>query len=106
MKVPMKATFATQSSSYSCFSPSRCSRTKETFHLYRLLLSILAPFCLLSIVLVVGWFRVITPALKAQQNAEAHPTALPWLETEAACKHTDRVWKDGDCWDKEHSPDF
>jgi hypothetical protein len=105
MKVP-NATFSTQSSYYSCYTPSHRSRTRGTLHLYRVLLSILAPACLLSIMLVVGWFRFVAPALKAQQNAEAHPTALPWLKTQAACEHTDRVWKDGDCWDKEHSPDF
>jgi hypothetical protein len=104
MKVP-KATFATQSSYYSCYSPSRYSRTTN-LHLYRVLLSILAPTCLLSIMLVGGWFRVIAPALRAQQNAEVHPTAIPWLKNQAACEHTSRVWKDGDCWDKEHSPDF
>jgi hypothetical protein len=104
MKVP-KATFATQSSYDSCYSPSRCSRTTNLY-LYRALLSILAPTCLLSIALVVGWFRVITPALRAQQNAEVHPTAIPWLNNQTACEHTSRVWKDGNCWDKEHSPDF
>jgi hypothetical protein len=56
MKVP-KATFATQSSYDSCYSPSRCSRTTNLY-LYRALLSILAPTCLLSIALVV----VNTPA--------------------------------------------
>jgi hypothetical protein len=104
MKVSMKAGFAPQSF-YSSSTPRR-SRSQENFQLYRSLLSFLVPSCLLSILLVLGWFRFVVPTIKAQQNAEAHPTVLPWLQTQAACEHTSREWRDGECWDKEHSPDF
>jgi hypothetical protein len=105
MKVTMKAGLTPQFF-HSSYSTTRHSRSHDNFRLYRLLLSLLVPGCLLSILLVLGWFRFVVPMMQTQQNTEVHPTVLPWLQTQAACEHTSREWRDGECWDREHSPDF
>ncbi|MEB3827302.1 hypothetical protein [Phormidium sp. CCY1219] len=35
-----------------------------------------------------------------------HPTAIPWISDAETCEKTDRVWRDSECLDFEHSPDF
>ncbi|MGG6270954.1 hypothetical protein ACQ4M3_42070 [Leptolyngbya sp. AN03gr2] len=46
------------------------------------------------------------PAEQQSSQDEIHPTAIPWLQSEEACRKTGRTWKDETCWDHEHSPDF
>lgn len=46
--------------------------------------------------------RDVTPA----EAATSHPTALPWIESEADCKGTTRQWKDGLCFEDDHDPTF
>ena len=36
----------------------------------------------------------------------AFPTSIPWIHSEAECKHTKRMWQDNQCWDYEHSMTF
>lgn len=36
----------------------------------------------------------------------AYPTALPWIEHESACSGAHQTWKNGFCFDSEHSPSF
>lgn len=45
----------------------------------------------------------LTPQVSAEQS---HPTALPWIESEQDCTGAQRHWKDGFCFDSEHSPEF
>ncbi len=49
------------------------------------------------------------PAPKVEQSLPEtgfHPTALPWVETEAACQGGTRQWKEGLCYDFSHQPEF
>lgn len=46
--------------------------------------------------------RTDTPA----EAASSHPTALPWVETEADCKGQTRQWKDDLCFEEDHDPTF
>ena len=34
------------------------------------------------------------------------PTSIPWIHSEAECKHTNRTWQDDECWDYEHDMTF
>jgi hypothetical protein len=40
------------------------------------------------------------------ENVGAHPTALPWIQREADCNGAKQTWKNGLCFDSEHSPNF
>ncbi len=35
-----------------------------------------------------------------------YPTSIPWINNQSECRHTNRTWQDGKCWDSEHSPMF
>ena len=39
-------------------------------------------------------------------SSSYYPTSIPWIDDEAECEHTGRIWNDGKCWDREHSPNF
>jgi hypothetical protein len=41
---------------------------------------------------------------EAQDNF--YPTSLPWIQDKSDCEYRGRTWKDGKCWDQEHSPMF
>jgi hypothetical protein len=41
---------------------------------------------------------------EAQDNF--YPTSLPWIQDKSDCESRGRTWKDGKCWDQEHSPMF
>jgi hypothetical protein len=47
-----------------------------------------------------------TPKPIAGQTEKPHPTALPWIESKAACKGANRSWRDGLCYDSSHQPEF
>lgn len=38
--------------------------------------------------------------------ASVFPTSIPWIHKESECKHTNRTWEDGKCWDYEHGITF
>lgn len=40
------------------------------------------------------------------QPVSVFPTSIPWINSESQCKHTDRMWHDGKCWDYEHDMTF
>lgn len=44
--------------------------------------------------------------LGTKSGSNSHPTILPWIESEAACNGAQQVWKDGHCFDSEHSREF
>ncbi|MBI4780521.1 MAG: hypothetical protein HY785_04290 [Oscillatoriophycideae cyanobacterium NC_groundwater_1537_Pr4_S-0.65um_50_18] len=66
----------------------------------------LAAFVLLMIGSLGVIYQVVQFTLAASQRDNVHPTAIPWLETQAACEHTGRLWEEGTCWDRVQSPDF
>ncbi|MEA5620919.1 hypothetical protein VB711_24220 [Cronbergia sp. UHCC 0137] len=35
-----------------------------------------------------------------------YPTSIPWIYKQSECEHTGRNWRNGKCWDNEHSPTF
>jgi hypothetical protein len=35
-----------------------------------------------------------------------HPTVLPWIADRASCEGDYQEWRDGGCYDSEHSPEF
>lgn len=51
-------------------------------------------------------YGLIQFALAASQRDNIYPTAIPWLQTQAACEQTGRFWEEGKCWDAMQSPDF
>lgn len=38
--------------------------------------------------------------------AYVFPTSIPWIHNESECKHTNRTWEKGKCWDYEHGMTF
>lgn len=34
------------------------------------------------------------------------PTSIPGIENQEQCEKFNRIWKDDQCWDYQHSPDF
>lgn len=44
--------------------------------------------------------------LSSEVVSGAHATILPWIEREADCQGAKQTWKDGFCFDSEHSPEF
>ncbi|HEY9630122.1 MAG TPA: hypothetical protein V6C84_22740 [Coleofasciculaceae cyanobacterium] len=66
----------------------------------------LATFVLLMTISLGIIYEVVQFALAASQRDNIHPTAIPWLQTQAACEHTGRLWEEGTCWDSVQSPDF
>jgi hypothetical protein len=61
---------------------------------------------LLSGGITLGVMKLFPAVLSMVRNASFHPTAIPWLQTETACLHTGRVWRDDKCWDGEHDANF
>lgn len=51
-------------------------------------------------------FATLQFFLTAADRTDVHPTAIPWLQTQSSCIQTGRTWRDGECYDAEHSPDF
>lgn len=39
-------------------------------------------------------------------STSPHPTSIPWIHNKSECIHTGRKWRDGECWDSEHSDMF
>jgi len=69
----------------------------------------LVMFSLVGLTLLIGLSLGIPLALNrinTLTQKQAHPTALPWISTEAKCKGANRVWDNNACWDQEHDPTF
>lgn len=58
----------------------------------------------LSAATILSW--VILQSWLAKAAYTVHPTGIPWLETQADCEKSGRVWQEGNCWDSEHDPTF
>jgi hypothetical protein len=50
-------------------------------------------------------FSLIFSSLK-EINGSSNPTSIPWIDNQAECLHTHRIWQDNKCWDYEHSSIF
>lgn len=35
-----------------------------------------------------------------------HPVSIPWISNQDQCENSGRKWRDGECLDFEHNPDF
>lgn len=73
------------------------SRTVSTLFIAAALLISLA---------TLGLATFLNPMFHSMQRSNFQPTAIPWLNTEAACQQTGRVWQEGMCWDVTHDPNF
>ncbi len=40
------------------------------------------------------------------RNDASYPTSLPWVESKSQCEEFGRTWRNGQCWDGEHSHNF
>lgn len=56
--------------------------------------------------MVSGFCTVQFIASLLLQPISISPTSLPWIKSEAECKHTNRVWENNACWDEEHGITF
>lgn len=66
-------------------------------------LGLLLASCVVTLFNVFYLVNAVMPQVSA---TESYPTALPWIESEAQCKGGTRVWKNGFCFDADHSPEF
>lgn len=86
---------------------SQARRLGDDFRLWTPANAIFLTLLLSSLIVTLynGFYLVnsLTPKVSAE---ESHPTALPWIESEQSCTGGQREWKDGLCFDSEHSPDF
>lgn len=46
------------------------------------------------------------PRVSLPNFESSYPTVLPWIERPEDCIGKHRTWRDGYCWDSEHSRDF
>lgn len=86
---------------------SKARRVDDDFRLWTPANAIFLALLLSSLVVTLynGFYlaATLTPQVSAEQT---HPAALPWIESEEGCTGPQRKWKDGFCFDSEHSPDF
>ncbi|MBD2214935.1 hypothetical protein H6G27_34595 [Nostoc linckia FACHB-104] len=43
---------------------------------------------------------------RISKSKSYYPTSIPWISDQSECENTNRIWRDGKCWDYQHSPDF
>lgn len=80
-------------------------RAENPHYVYTALIGLLSAFGFLAAITVPSVLGIM--ALSAQsQQAEIHPTAIPWLQDQQSCEQTGREWKDDHCWDREWSHKF
>ncbi|MCC5631416.1 hypothetical protein LC613_27050 [Nostoc sphaeroides CHAB 2801] len=60
------------------------------------------------IILSICSYTIFSSALSSltPTSSSYYPTSIPWIEDKSECEHTGRIWKNGKCWDSEHSPNF
>ncbi len=60
------------------------------------------------IILLICSFTIFSFVLSSLNltSSLSYPTSIPWIFDSSECEHTNRVWRDGKCWDSEHSPNF
>ncbi|MCU0566376.1 MAG: hypothetical protein MUF49_07245 [Oculatellaceae cyanobacterium Prado106] len=58
-----------------------------------------------AVLVLVGLFS-LTELIATQPAEISHPTAIPWINNEAECRHTNRTWRENKCWDGEWSHRF
>lgn len=86
---------------------SKARRISDGFRLWTPVNTIFLALLLSSLLVTLynGFYLAtsLTPDVSAEQS---HPTALPWIDSEQGCNGAQRIWKDGFCFDSEHSPEF
>lgn len=62
------------------------------------------------IILSASSFAIFSYALSSIDltflSSPDNPTSIPWIDNESECQYTSRTWRDGKCWDYEHSSMF
>lgn len=61
---------------------------------------------ILTLFLVCGSCTVNSIVSLFFKPTSVFPTSIPWIHEESECKHTNRTWEDGKCWDYEHGITF
>lgn len=67
---------------------------------------VLAVFVSLMVLSVLGVLQFLFPTLASLDLSEPHPTTIPYIQNEAECLRSEKIWRDGQCWDFQHSPFF
>ncbi|WGV25704.1 hypothetical protein [Halotia branconii] len=52
------------------------------------------------------FFFILSSVTSTFTPTSPYPTSIPWIDNQSECRHTNRTWRDGKCWDSEHSPMF
>ena len=53
-----------------------------------------------------GLFQLKNSSLNTLQNLEVHPAGIPFKADRKSCEESNRVWKNGECFDYNHDPTF
>ena len=61
---------------------------------------------IMSLLIVCGSCTINVLFSLFSKQISVFPTSLPWIHSESECKHTNRTWRDGKCWDYEHDMTF
>ncbi|BAY86246.1 hypothetical protein NIES267_57520 [Calothrix parasitica NIES-267] len=61
---------------------------------------------ILALFIVCGSCTINSIISLFMKPASVFPTSIPWIHNESECKHTNRTWEDGKCWDYEHGMTF
>lgn len=61
---------------------------------------------LMILLTVCGSCTIYTVVSMFLKPVSVFPTSIPWIKNESECKHTNRTWEDGKCWDDEHGITF
>lgn len=80
-------------------------RTENSKYPYKVVVtfSLLAGLAMGGIVMT---WQSLQPVAMQLQRSFVHPVSIPWLQSKGECEKTGRIWKDDNCWDSDHSPDF
>lgn len=61
---------------------------------------------IMSLLIACGYCTVYSVMSLFFKPVAVFPTSIPWIHSESECKHTNRTWQDGKCWDYEHDMTF
>ncbi|MBE9212145.1 hypothetical protein IQ247_05360 [Plectonema cf. radiosum LEGE 06105] len=61
---------------------------------------------IMSLLIVSGYCTIYSVMSLFIKPVAVFPTSIPWIHSESECKHTNRTWQDGKCWDYEHDMTF
>lgn len=61
---------------------------------------------LTSIFSVLYGVQNMSPLPLVDGTSTSHPVSIPWISNQNQCENSGRTWRDGECLDFEHNPDF